>query len=97
MISRQDFIVRARIEVTVLDQWIAAGWLVPHHSDHDLTFAEVDLARARLIRELRDDFGVNAEGIEIVLDLIDQMHGLRRSVRTLAAELRAARGGQPRR
>jgi chaperone modulatory protein CbpM len=36
-----------------------------------------------LIRDLRDDFGVNDEGVSIVLDLIDQVHGLRRTLREL--------------
>jgi chaperone modulatory protein CbpM len=52
-------------------------------------FADVDLARAQLIRDLRDDFGVNDEGISVVLHLIDQMHGLRRSMQGLLEEMRA--------
>jgi chaperone modulatory protein CbpM len=47
------------------------------------------LARAQLIRDLRDDFGVNDEGISVVLHLIDQMHGLRRSMQGLLEEMRA--------
>ena len=91
MITRQEFLVQARIEVTVLETWVEAGWIVPQRQGEDLAFAEVDLARARLIRELGNDLGVNPEGISIVLDLLDQVHGLRRTVRTLAQELRSAR------
>jgi chaperone modulatory protein CbpM len=30
-----------------------------------------------LIRDLTNDLGVNAEGVGVILHLIDQMHGLR--------------------
>ena len=57
------------------------------------TTGGVDLARAQLIRDLREDLGVNDEGISVVLHLVDQMHGLRRSMRDLIDEMRA--GGRP--
>jgi chaperone modulatory protein CbpM len=41
----------------------------------------MDIARARLIRDLTHDLGVNDEGVAIILDLIDQMHGLRHTLR----------------
>jgi chaperone modulatory protein CbpM len=47
------------------------------------------LARAQLIRDLREDFGINDEGISVVLHLVDQMHGLRRSMQGLLEEMRA--------
>ena len=48
-------------------------------------FSEVDLARARLIRDLKVDLGVNDDGIAIVLHLLDQLHGLRRLLREMQA------------
>ena len=51
-------------------------------------FSEVDLSRAQLIRDLREDLGVNDEGVSVILHLIDQMHGLRHSMRELLEELR---------
>ena len=50
---------------------------------------DVDLARAQLIRDLREDFGVNDEGVSVILHLVDQMHGLRRSMQGLIDEMRA--------
>jgi chaperone modulatory protein CbpM len=50
----------------------------------------VDLARAQLIRDLREDIGVNDEGVSVILHLLDQVHGLRRSMQEL---LDAMRGG----
>jgi chaperone modulatory protein CbpM len=36
-----------------------------------------------LICDLRDDLGINDDAVLVVLDLIDQIHGLRRLVREL--------------
>jgi chaperone modulatory protein CbpM len=47
----------------------------------------VDLARAHFIRDLQA-LGVNDEGIPIVLDLVDQLHGLRRILRELLAAMK---------
>jgi chaperone modulatory protein CbpM len=88
MLTVQEFLLRARVEHRSLEAWIAAGWLVPPQTEPELMFSDVDLARAQLIRDLHEDLGVNDEGISVVLHLIDQMHGLRRSMRDLLDELR---------
>jgi chaperone modulatory protein CbpM len=91
MISAQEFLVRARLEHHSLQAWIAAGWLIPPQTEPELAFSDVDLARAQLIRDLRDDLGVNDEGISVVLHLLDQVHGLRRSMQELLNAMRAGR------
>ena len=45
----------------------------------------------QLIRDLRDDLGVNDEGISVILHLLDQVHGLRRSMHHLVNEMRTGR------
>ena len=87
MLEYHEFCIRAELEGEVLEAWIAAGWLIPETTEGPRRFSEADLARARLIRDLHDDLGVNDEGIAIILDLIDQVHGLRRSLRDLSAAL----------
>jgi chaperone modulatory protein CbpM len=89
MLEYHEFCIRAELEGEVLEAWIAAGWLIPEGSEGPRRFSEADLARARLIRDLREDIGVNDEGIAVVLDLIDQVHGLRQSLRELSAVLSA--------
>ena len=42
-----------------------------------MRFSDTDVARARLIQDLKGDFGVNDEGIDVILHLVDQLHGLR--------------------
>lgn len=91
MISVQEFVIRVSVDREAVESWIEAGWLEPQR-EPELTFSEVDLARARLIRELKQDFGVNDEGISLVLHLLDQLHGLRRGLQELTSELRRVRG-----
>jgi len=88
MIPIEEFLIRARLERRSLHAWIAAGWLIPPQTDPEPMFTDVDLARAQLIRDLRDDFGVNDEGVSVILHLLDQMHGLRRSMHDLLEEMR---------
>jgi chaperone modulatory protein CbpM len=81
----REFIDRSHLDTRTLDAWIEAEWLVPLTSGKAFLFSEADLARARLIRDLKVDFGVNDEGIAIVLHLLDQLHGLRCLVRDIHA------------
>src|SRR5262245_46154801 len=88
MISVQEFLIRARLQQHLLQAWVEAGWLVPPQTDPEWMFSDVDLARAQFICDLRDDFGVNDEGISVILHLIDQVHGLRQSMQDLLEEMR---------
>jgi chaperone modulatory protein CbpM len=77
IITVTEFLGHVRIDLQTLEFWIEEQWLVPAQSEGAPAFSEVDLARAQLIRDLTEDLGVNAEGVGIVLQLVDQMHGLR--------------------
>jgi chaperone modulatory protein CbpM len=81
----QEFIDRSHLDVPTLNAWIETEWLAPLASGKTFNFSEVDLARVRLIQDLKLDFGVNDEGIAIVLHLLDQLHGLRCLVRDIHA------------
>ena len=80
----REFLLAARLEASVLAVWVEAGWLIPRRDENADDFSDTDLARAQLIRDLQHDMGVNEEGIPIILDLIDQVHGLRRMLREVA-------------
>ncbi|SFJ98102.1 chaperone modulator CbpM [Methylocapsa palsarum] len=88
MIDRDQFLARTRLEIETLEIWIRDEWLVPHRSEAGATFSDADVARARLINDLRQDLGVNDEAVPVVLHLIDQIHGLRRTLRALLDEAR---------
>lgn len=71
-----------------LQEWIDRGWILPQPAEDDEPlFAEIDVARIRLIRDLRHDMGVDEETIPLVLGLLDQVYGLRRTLRTVARAL----------
>ncbi len=72
-----EFLVHTKLDRETLDVWIEEGWLIPGGSGAAHEFYEADLARAHLIRDLIEDMGVNAEGVGVVLNLLDQLHGLR--------------------
>jgi chaperone modulatory protein CbpM len=91
MIRVEEFLFRARLDQHALESWVAAGWLVPPQTDPELMFSDVDLARAQLIHDLREDFGVNDDAVSVILHLVDQVHGLRRSMQELLNEMRAGR------
>ena len=81
----QEFANRSHLDVGTLDAWIEAEWLMPLANGKTFQFSDADLARARLIQDLKTDFGVNDEGIAIILHLLDQLHGLRCLVRDIHA------------
>ena len=63
------------VDAEVIQRFVEQEWIVPASANHYLD--EIDLARARLILELRNEFGANDESIPIILRLIDQVHCLR--------------------
>jgi chaperone modulatory protein CbpM len=93
MWSREEFCLRAGIAQTTLEVWVEEGWLVPRAGSADLLLSEIDLARARLIRDLREEIGVNDEGIGVILNLLDQVHGLRSVLFDLRRQLGSTKPG----
>jgi chaperone modulatory protein CbpM len=81
----QQFIQRSHLDAPTLNAWIEAEWLLPSTGRKKFHFSDADLARARLIQDLKVEFGVNDEGIAIILHLLDQLHGLRCLVRDIQA------------
>jgi chaperone modulatory protein CbpM len=89
-LTKLDFLARADLDHRTLEIWIEEEWLSPGRTRDDLVFSEADIARARLIRDLIDDMGVNAPGVGVALHLLDQLHGLRQAM----AELLKSRGAR---
>jgi chaperone modulatory protein CbpM len=79
-ISERNFLAQSGLDRERLDLWINEEWLIPDKLGGEFGFTDIDIARARFIRDLQDDFGVNAEGVDIVLHLVDQLHGIRRTL-----------------
>jgi chaperone modulatory protein CbpM len=78
--TRQEFLVSANVQGEILEFWLEQQWLIPQQTPDGTAFSEADLARARFISDLKAGLGVNDEGIDVVLHLVDQLHGLRRAL-----------------
>jgi chaperone modulatory protein CbpM len=86
--DKQEFLGSSGIPVRTLEVWLEQRWLIPAETQAGPAFSEADIARARLIEELKTDFSVNDEGVDIVLHLMDQLHGLRQVLAQLREEMR---------
>ena len=93
-ISKPEFLSRAGLEVQTLDIWLEQRWLIPDQTSAGLNFSEMDVARAHLICDLKEDFGVNDEGVDVILHLVDQLHGLRHALAQMNRDIgeRPAKG-----
>ena len=87
-ISKEEFLSLSGVGHETLNAWIEDEWLIPSGSSVELSFSEIDIARAKLIRDLQVDFGVNDEGIGVILNLVDQLYGMRRTLIGLRQEVR---------
>ncbi|GIL40644.1 hypothetical protein [Roseiterribacter gracilis] len=62
-----------------LENFIAQGWVRPENDQFD----EIDVARVRLIVELRNEMAVEDDTIPLVLSLLDDLYDTRRRLRNL--------------
>jgi len=78
-----EFRYRLKIEVSELELWLREGWIAPRIDGDQRRFQDEDIARGRLILDLTRDMGVNGAGVDIVMDLVDQLHSLRHVTRDI--------------
>lgn len=71
------------VTVEQLERWTARAWIAPARRGNEYLFAEIDVARVRLIRELSEDLAIDEEAMPTLLSLVDQVYGLRSSLRRL--------------
>jgi chaperone modulatory protein CbpM len=83
MLTERDLLARVqRLTVTRLRVWVAQGWIKPANEAAP-SYSEADLARAALICNLEDDLGFAEDDVPVLLNLIDQIHGLRAELKGL--------------
>lgn len=81
MLTEQDIVARIHhLTVTRLRVWVTQGYIKPA-TEAGQGFSEVDLARATLISNLEDELGFAEDDVPVLLNLIDQIHGLRSELR----------------
>ena len=66
-----------------IERWIENDWVRPDGQRGAWAFDAIDVARVRLIHELRDRLDVNEAALPVVLLLLDQLYDLRRQMRAL--------------
>jgi len=79
--TRKTVVFAARYDEETLREWVAAGWIQIEESAISEPLSEADEARCNLISDLKQNMGVNDDGIDVILHLLDQIHGLRRVLR----------------
>jgi chaperone modulatory protein CbpM len=82
----REFRLAERLEVGALEAWIEEAGLRRTGTAGVNAFPKSTFARAQLIRDLGNS---NDEGIGVILDLFDQLHGLRRTLRDLLSTIHA--------
>ncbi|MGA8688815.1 MAG: MerR family transcriptional regulator [Methyloceanibacter sp.] len=87
MLTERDIVARVKhVTVTRLRVWVRQGWIRPP-AKAEQGFTEADMARAALIRDLEDKLGFDEEEVPVLLNLIDQIHGLRAELKGLLEAL----------
>jgi chaperone modulatory protein CbpM len=81
MMRLEAVCVRVAVAPAELSDWIARGWVQPRGEAPDWWFADIDVARVRLVRDLRIDAGIEADSLALVLSLLDQVYGLQDAIR----------------
>ena len=79
--------VVAEIEQVTLRRlrlWMRNGWIAPTTGAKGPRFDDLDLARIRLVCELKNEMKANDDAVAVVLSLLDQLYGIRREFKALA-------------
>lgn len=85
MLDERDVVATVRrVHLEELRLWVEMGWVRPASSEAGPVFDDLDVARIRLVCDLRKDMSLPDDTVPVVLSLLDQIHGLRRELRGLA-------------
>lgn len=84
---REEDLVRrfASLSVQRLHRWIRLGWVRPERVEGLPVYHEVDVARVRLLHDLEIGADFDEDTMLLILSLLDQVHGLKHELRSLAA------------
>lgn len=83
-----------RITLRDLRGWVRQGWIRPRESASGPVFDEIDIARIRLVCDLRKEMAIPSDTLPVVLSLIDQLHAARHDLRCLAEAVSAQAEGR---
>jgi chaperone modulatory protein CbpM len=66
-----------------LTYWIEMGFIVPERGEGEQQFADIDIARVRLLHDLEADLDLDTDSIALLLSLLDQVYALRSRMRVM--------------
>jgi chaperone modulatory protein CbpM len=75
-----------------LTTWVERGWVIPDSAGSGLEFHEIDVARVRLIRDLRHGMDIGEDAVPLVLSLLDQVYELRSRLKSVLHAVEAQPG-----
>jgi chaperone modulatory protein CbpM len=84
--------VVAQIEELTVEHlriWVEEGWIAPRMAEEGRVYDEIDVARLRLVCQLKHDLNVNDDALPVILRLVDQLHGLRHTLRRVGHAIEA--------
>lgn len=84
-----DVVKVVGIRRSELRRWVEAGLVVPARDEGEFRYREIDVARVRLIRQVRRDLAVPEDLLPTVLSLVDQVYGLRNELRRVGEAIEA--------
>ncbi|QJF52355.1 chaperone modulator CbpM [Roseobacter ponti] len=73
-----------RLSLRELRVWVREGWVRPAQSARGPVFDNVDIARIRLLCDLRKDMSLPADALPVILPLLDRLHQTRRELKSLS-------------
>lgn len=85
----EDMVLREIRRLTRRDlrRWVHEGWVRPRTGETGPVFDEIDVARLRLLCDLRKEMALPPDTLPTVLALIDRLHATRREMRLLLEAL----------
>ncbi len=89
MLTIEQVVAEIEVDHGEIVSWIERRWVLPSEAEDGYLFDEADLARVRLIAELRRDLEVGEEAMPLVLRLLDQIYTLRRALSELQEAVKA--------
>jgi chaperone modulatory protein CbpM len=70
IMNKQELLSSAGLQMQTLDVWLEQRWLIPEQTAAGANFSDMDVTRAHFIRDMKADFGVNDEGVDVILHLL---------------------------
>jgi chaperone modulatory protein CbpM len=79
----------ADLQEVELISWVERGWVLPETVEQSVSFHAIDVARVRLIYDLRRDMAVGEDALPLVLSLLDQVYDLRSTLKVVLQAVQA--------